>query len=89
MTLKASGTLRKALQRSIELSDVLRGQMEAQQSSKEGLDGVVAGLDRENHALREQLGLALVQVEGRGGRYLKDSNVTLFCSFFHLFNASY
>ena len=67
MTLKASGTLRKALQRSIELSDVLRGQMEAQQSSKEGLDGVVAGLDHENRALREQLGLALVQVGVWGG----------------------
>ena len=84
MTLKASGTLRKALQRSIELSDVLRGQMEAQQSSKEGLDGVVAGLDRENHALREQLGLALVQVEGRGGQVPEGQQCDAILQFFSL-----
>ncbi|GAX75397.1 hypothetical protein CEUSTIGMA_g2841.t1 [Chlamydomonas eustigma] len=63
LSLKASSSLRTALQRSIELSDELRRQMEQQHVSQKGLGEVAHSMERENSALREQLQLSLIHIE--------------------------
>lgn len=61
--LAASSSLRSALQRSVALSDSLREQLDASKAEQQGLVGRLEGLGGENGALREQLALALMQLE--------------------------